>query len=69
MFVTDIGYSYPWRSKIMKLSMAGSNYQTLVEDKVRRPEGITVDAINERIYWADSLRDVIETADYHGDSR
>ena len=49
--------------------MAGSNYQTLVEDKVRRPEGITVDAINERIYWADSLRDVIETADYHGDSR
>lgn len=69
MFITDFSLPYFQQSKIVKVSMDGSRYQVIINTKIKRPQGITVDIVNRKIYWVDSLRDIIETADYYGDSR
>lgn len=49
--------------------MDGTNRSVIVEDKITWPNGLTLDFINDRIYWADAREDYIEFASLDGTSR
>lgn len=49
--------------------MDGTNRSNIVEDKITWPNGLTLDFINDRIYWADAREDYIEFASLDGTSR
>lgn len=49
--------------------MDGSNRSAIVEDKITWPNGLTLDFINDRIYWADAREDYIAFASLDGTNR
>lgn len=49
--------------------MDGSNRTVIVEDRITWPNGLTLDFINDRIYWADAREDYIEFASLDGSNR
>ena len=49
--------------------MDGTNRSVIVEDKITWPNGLTLDFINDRIYWADAREDYIAFASLDGTSR
>lgn len=49
--------------------MDGTNRSVIVEDKITWPNGLTLDFINDRIYWADAREDYIEFASLDGTNR
>lgn len=49
--------------------MDGTNRSTIVEDKITWPNGLTLDFINDRIYWADAREDYIEFTSLDGSNR
>ena len=49
--------------------MDGTDRSTIVEDKITWPNGLTLDFINDRIYWADAREDYIEFASLDGTNR
>lgn len=49
--------------------MDGTNRSVIVEDKITWPNGLTLDFINNRIYWADAREDYIEFASLDGTNR
>lgn len=49
--------------------MDGSNRSVIVEDKITWPNGLTLDFVNDRIYWADAREDYIAFASLDGTSR
>lgn len=49
--------------------MDGTNRSVIVEDKITWPNGLTLDFINDRIYWADAREDYIEFASLDGTKR
>ena len=49
--------------------MDGSNRSVIVDDKITWPNGLTLDFVNDRIYWADAREDYIEFASLDGTNR
>lgn len=49
--------------------MDGTNRSVIIEDKITWPNGLTLDFINDRIYWADAREDYIEFASLDGKNR
>ncbi|XP_062600838.1 low-density lipoprotein receptor-related protein 1-like [Saccostrea cucullata] len=65
IYWTDRGYP----PKIESANLDGSGRNVLVKDNMIWPNGITVDYPNNRIYWVDSKKQTIETADVEGKDR
>lgn len=49
--------------------MDGTGRKIIIEDKITWPNGLTLDFVNDRIYWADAREDYIEFASLDGTSR
>lgn len=49
--------------------MDGTNRSVIVEDKITWPNGLTLDFVNDRIYWADAREDYIAFASLDGTNR
>ncbi len=49
--------------------MDGTNRSVIIQDKITWPNGLTLDFINDRIYWADAREDYIEFASLDGSNR
>ena len=62
MFVAD-------QDRIVRANMDGTNLRALVSEAIYQASGVTVDIINKRVYFCDSLLDYIETVDYEGQYR
>lgn len=56
-------------SLIGKIGMDGTNRSVIVDTKITWPNGLTLDYINSRIYWADAREDYIEFASLDGSNR
>ena len=54
---------------IGRIGMDGSNRSAIIEDKITWPNGLTLDFINDRIYWADAREDYIAFASLDGSNR
>ncbi|KAJ8320243.1 hypothetical protein KUTeg_001830 [Tegillarca granosa] len=65
IYWTDRGYP----AKIESANLDGSGRKELVKDDIVWPNGLTVDYANDRIYWADTKKHVIETVDLQGRDR
>ncbi|KAG7252794.1 LOW QUALITY PROTEIN: hypothetical protein CRUP_036555, partial [Coryphaenoides rupestris] len=71
----DVRYGYLYWSDwgenphIGRVGMDGTNRSVIVEDKITWPNGLTLDFINDRIYWADAREDYIEFASLDGTNR
>lgn len=65
MFWTDWG-KYP---RIERANMDGTNRTAIITTKIYWPNGLAVDLIRERLYFADSHLDYIESCDYNGGRR
>ncbi|XP_048343554.1 LOW QUALITY PROTEIN: prolow-density lipoprotein receptor-related protein 1 [Sphaerodactylus townsendi] len=61
--------SPPDHSLIGKIGMDGTNRSVIVDSKITWPNGLTLDSINSRIYWADAREDYIEFASLDGSNR
>ena len=66
LFYTDWGSVSP---KIGRCSMDGKNCIILVKSNITWPNAITLDYLNNKIYWADARLDVIYVTDYDGSNR
>lgn len=49
--------------------MDGTNRSVIVDSKITWPNGLTLDYINDRIYWADAREDYIQFANLDGTNR
>lgn len=49
--------------------MDGSSRSVIVDTKITWPNGLTLDYVTERIYWADAREDYIEFASLDGANR
>ncbi len=49
--------------------MDGTNRSVIVEEKITWPNGLTLDFVNDRIYWADAREDYIAFASLDGSNR
>jgi low density lipoprotein-related protein 2 len=65
MFWTDWG-KWP---RIERANMDGTNRTAIVTTKLFWPNGLTIDLIKERLYFADAHLDYIESCDYFGQKR
>lgn len=65
MFWTDWG-RYP---RIERANLDGTNRRAIVTSKIFWPNGLTIDLIRERLYYADAHLDFIESCDYDGRNR
>ena len=65
MYWTDWGHN----PKIERAALDGSNRTTLVNTSVTWPNGITIDFLESKIYWADAKLDKIEVMDLDGKNR
>uniref|UniRef100_A0A3P9Q9D5 EGF-like domain-containing protein n=1 Tax=Poecilia reticulata TaxID=8081 RepID=A0A3P9Q9D5_POERE len=71
----DVRYGYLYWSDwgdnphIGRIGMDGTDRKIIIEDKITWPNGLTLDFVNDRIYWADAREDYIEFASLDGTSR
>ena len=65
MYWTDWG-KHP---KIERAALDGSLRTTLVNDSVAWPNGLTIDYLSRKIYWADAKLDKIEVMNLDGSNR
>ncbi|XP_035377067.1 low-density lipoprotein receptor-related protein 1 isoform X2 [Electrophorus electricus] len=54
---------------IGRIGMDGSDWRIIIKDRITWPNGLTLDFINERIYWADAREDYIAFASLDGTNR
>lgn len=54
---------------IGRIGMDGTDRSIIVKDKITWPNGLTLDFINDRIYWADAREDYIAFASLDGSNR
>ena len=52
--------------KIERASLDGSNRKAIVSTDLHFPNGLSIDYVNRKVYWADALKDRIEVCDLHG---
>ena len=57
-----------WGSKprIERAGMDGSHRQTVIEESIHWPNGITLDLVLDRVYWIDAKLNVIGSANLDG---
>lgn len=48
--------------KIISAKYDGTDSRPFITDDIESPEGIAIDSVSRRIYWADSVKDTIEVA-------
>ena len=65
MYWTDWG-KHP---KIERAALDGSHRTILVNDSIAWPNGLTIDYLFHKIYWADAKLDKIEVMDLDGSNR
>ena len=65
MYWTDWG-KHP---KIERAALDGSHRTILVNDSVAWPNGLTIDYLTHKIYWADAKLDKIEVMNLDGSNR
>ncbi|KAM9759324.1 low-density lipoprotein receptor-related protein 1-like isoform 2-T2 [Menidia menidia] len=71
----DVRYGYLYWSDwgdnahIGRIGMDGTNRSTIIQDKITWPNGLTLDFVNDRIYWADAREDYIAFASLDGSNR
>ena len=66
LFFSDWGTTKP---AIVRLNLNGANRIDLVTDGLEWPNGLAVDQVENRVYWADSKLDKIETVKIDGTDR
>uniref|UniRef100_A0A3B3DWZ7 EGF-like domain-containing protein n=1 Tax=Oryzias melastigma TaxID=30732 RepID=A0A3B3DWZ7_ORYME len=54
---------------IGRIGMDGTNRSVIIQDKITWPNGLTLDFVNDRIYWADAREDYIAFASLDGTNR
>lgn len=54
---------------IGRIGMDGTDRHIIIQDKITWPNGLTLDFINDRIYWADAREDYIAFASLDGSNR
>ena len=54
---------------ISKANLDGTNIRVIISKKLVGPQGLSLDYVNQKIYWTDRSLDRIETADYNGQNR
>lgn len=54
---------------IGRCSMGGLDCKTLVHTNITWPNAITLDYVNQKVYWADARIDLIFVVDYDGNNR
>lgn len=69
MFFADTGNGDDFVPRIERAFMDGTFRFQLVTYKVLSPNDITVDYVNQRIYWTDSRLEHISSVDYYGKFR
>lgn len=52
--------------KIERSFLDGSSRKTVIDTDLGFPNGLALDYATCQLYWADALRDRIETSDLHG---
>uniref|UniRef100_H3DAP4 LDL receptor related protein 1 n=1 Tax=Tetraodon nigroviridis TaxID=99883 RepID=H3DAP4_TETNG len=71
----DVRYGYLYWSDwgdnphIGRIGMDGTNRSIIIEEKITWPNGLTLDFVNDRIYWADAREDYIAFASLDGTRR
>jgi len=65
IFWTDWGK----RPRIERANLDGANRTVLISTKLYWPNGLTLDLVKERVYFADAHLDYIESCDYFGGKR
>lgn len=56
-------------AKVARANLDGSDVKTLISnDSIEWPNGLAVDYIAERLYWADARHDYIASCDLHGNN-
>uniref|UniRef100_A0A3Q2WFZ6 Low-density lipoprotein receptor-like n=1 Tax=Haplochromis burtoni TaxID=8153 RepID=A0A3Q2WFZ6_HAPBU len=65
MYWTDWGEE----AKIEKSGLNGADRTTLVKDNIVWPNGITLDMVNQRLYWVDSKLHSLSSIDVNGGAR
>ncbi|XP_073976140.1 low-density lipoprotein receptor-related protein megalin isoform X3 [Rhodnius prolixus] len=65
LFWTDWGEN----PRIERVGMDGTNRSTIISTKIYWPNGLTLDIVNRRVYFADSKLDFIDFCDYDGSGR
>ncbi|RUS81825.1 hypothetical protein EGW08_010417, partial [Elysia chlorotica] len=70
MFFADRGQDGPtMQPRIERVYMDGSHRWNMNLTKILRPQALTVDPVNQRLFWVDSHLDHLETVDYNGMNR
>lgn len=54
------------KPRIERVFMDGSKRWDLGLNKILYPQGLTLDTVNQRVYWVDSQLDHLESVDYNG---
>ncbi|XP_068879549.1 low-density lipoprotein receptor-related protein 8 isoform X2 [Aphelocoma coerulescens] len=57
------------KAKIEKAGLNGVGRQVLVTDNIEWPNGITLDLLNQRLYWVDSKLHSLSCIDFNGSNR
>lgn len=65
MFWTDWGEN----PRIERVGMDGTNRSVIISSKIYWPNGLTLDIVNQRVYFADSKLDFIDFCYYNGTGR
>lgn len=65
LFVTEWGS----KPRISKMHLDGSSQSTLINLDIGWPNGVAVDELMNRVYWADAQRNTIESVDINGSDR
>jgi len=59
MFWSDLG-AVP---KIERATLSGTQRINFLDTDIDKPLGLTIDYVEDRIYWVDDVRDTIESVD------
>jgi low density lipoprotein-related protein 2 len=65
LFWTDWGEN----PRIERVGMDGTNRSVIISSKIYWPNGLTLDIVNQRVYFADSKLDFIDFCYYNGTGR
>ena len=65
MYWSDSSTNNP---RIERMGMDGTNRRVILKDKISKPYGLTLDYINDHIYWTNE-RKYIEFANLDGTNR
>jgi low-density lipoprotein receptor-related protein 4 len=55
--------------KIERADMDGSRRKSVIVDRIFWPNGLTIDYMESKIYWADAKHHIIEKATFDGRER